>query len=173
MTTMYPTEESVLHDCENDIGENFELDLDDLNMTSEDIDFDEIDDDLERFQEDEMVQQALQRGVDLRKYGQELAAQLKEVISQSTGLSYLSPSIDSHAQRRTFIHHLIHIICYICDLTVQAEAETVAQYIENSGDVVELNDQMEACDTVLARMQEMLLGTHTSTLLLYYYCCCY
>jgi hypothetical protein len=81
MTTKYPTEESVLQDD----GENFELDLDDLNLTSEDIDFDEIDDDLERFQEDEMVQQALQRGVDLRKYGQELAAQLKEVSGWVTG----------------------------------------------------------------------------------------
>ena len=81
MTTKYPTEESVLHDDEGglDEGEDFNLDLDDLNLTSEDIDFDEIDEDLERFQEDEMVQQALQRGVDLRKYGQELAAQLKEV----------------------------------------------------------------------------------------------
>mmetsp|Transcript_8188 Transcript_8188/g.15453 ORF Transcript_8188/g.15453 Transcript_8188/m.15453 type:complete len:728 (+) Transcript_8188:155-2338(+) len=116
MATLYPTEESVLHDEEGG-AESFELDLDDLNLTSEDIDFDEIDDDLERFQEDEMVQQALQRGVDLRKYGQELAAQLKE-----------------------------------------AETETVAQYIENSADVGELKDQMEACDTVLARMQEMLLG---------------
>ena len=77
MTTKYPTEESVLHDDEE--GESFELDLDDLNLTSEDIDFDEIDDDLDRFQEDEMVQQALHRGVDLRKYGLELAAQLKEV----------------------------------------------------------------------------------------------
>jgi hypothetical protein len=47
----------------------------------EDVDFDEIDDDLERFQEDEMVKQALHRGVDLRKYGQELGRQLKEVIS--------------------------------------------------------------------------------------------
>ena len=48
---------------------------------AEDVDFDEIDDDLERFQEDEMVKQALHRGVDLRKYGQELGRQLKEVRS--------------------------------------------------------------------------------------------
>lgn len=58
-----------------------DLDLDTLNLTSEEIDFDEIDDDLERFQEDEMVKAALQRGVDLRKYGQELETQLKEVTS--------------------------------------------------------------------------------------------
>ena len=34
----------------------------------------------------------------------------------------------------------------------------MAQYIENSSDVAELKDQMETCDAVLARMQEMLLG---------------
>ena len=76
MKTEYPTEESVLQHEEQD---SLELNLEELNLTSEEIDFGEIDDDLERFQEDEMVQQALQRGVDLRKYGQELAAQLKEV----------------------------------------------------------------------------------------------
>ena len=52
--------------------------VDDLDM---DIDFDEIEQDLERFQEDETVQQALQRGVDLKKYGRELEKDLKEVIS--------------------------------------------------------------------------------------------
>jgi hypothetical protein len=43
------------------------------------IDFDEIDEDLARFQEDEVVKSALHRGVDLRKYGHELSKQLKEV----------------------------------------------------------------------------------------------
>ena len=44
-----------------------------------DIDFEEIEADLERFQEDETVQQALHRGVDLKKYGRELEKDLKEV----------------------------------------------------------------------------------------------
>ena len=50
--------------------------IDELDM---DIDFDEIEQDLERFQEDETVQQALHRGVDLKKYGRELEKDLKEV----------------------------------------------------------------------------------------------
>ncbi len=50
----------------------------------EEIDFDEIDDDLERFQEDEMVKSALHRGVDLKKYGQELGKQLKTVSPASS-----------------------------------------------------------------------------------------
>lgn len=45
-----------------------------------DIDFDEIVEDLERFQEDETVQQALHRGVDLKKYGMDLEKDLKEVM---------------------------------------------------------------------------------------------
>ena len=57
--------------------------LEGLDITNEEINFDEIDEDLERFQEDEMVQQALQRGVDLRKYGRELEKELKEAESAS------------------------------------------------------------------------------------------
>ena len=55
----------------------------------EEIDFDEIDDDLERFQEDEMVKSALHRGVDLKKYGQELGRQLKTVRRKPTYLLLL------------------------------------------------------------------------------------
>ena len=73
----------------NDEEVQLDLDLDTLNLTSEDIDFDEIDDDLERFQEDEMVKAALQRGVDLRKYGQELEGQLKEVSLLLSSLTYV------------------------------------------------------------------------------------
>ncbi|CAE7520701.1 VPS52, partial [Symbiodinium microadriaticum] len=115
--TAFPTEERILSVYGDIEQEDFSIDLGTLNITSEEIDFDEIDDDLERFQEDETVQQALQRGVDLRKYAEELSAQLKE-----------------------------------------AEAETVCQYMENKGDVTTLHEQMEDCDAVLARMQEMLLG---------------
>jgi hypothetical protein len=84
MATLYPTEEKFIgsndDDCEetNDSGD-MDMDFSDLNITSEDIDFGEIDDDLERFQEDDMVKQALQRGIDLKKYSEELATQLKAV----------------------------------------------------------------------------------------------
>ena len=50
-----------------------------LNVTSEAIDFEGIDEDLASFQEDEMVKQALQRGVDLRKYADELEKELRDV----------------------------------------------------------------------------------------------
>lgn len=54
---------------------------DDADLAS--IDFAEIGEDLERFQEDETVQQALHRGVDLKKYGQDLERELKEVLEFS------------------------------------------------------------------------------------------
>ena len=48
------------------------------------INFVEIDDDLALFQEDDMVQQALQRGVDLKKYGNELENELRKVLNDLT-----------------------------------------------------------------------------------------
>lgn len=45
----------------------------------DDINFEEIDEDLASFQEDEIVQSALHRGVDLRKYGKELERDLRQV----------------------------------------------------------------------------------------------
>ncbi|RYH06112.1 hypothetical protein EON65_43280 [archaeon] len=44
------------------------------------INFEGIDEDLAAFQEDEMVQQALMRGVDLKKYAAELQADLRKVL---------------------------------------------------------------------------------------------
>eukprot|EP01041_Mallomonas_annulata_P001396 gene1396-2688_t len=120
----YPTEERGFdnnsHNYDNNtngISDVNDIDIENLNITSESIDFDEIDEDLERFQEDEMVKQALHRGVDLRKYGHELEKQLKE-----------------------------------------AENDSILQYMENSQQVTELHKQMQDCDAVLARMQEMLQG---------------
>jgi hypothetical protein len=48
-------------------------------FTAESINFAEIDEDLALFQEDDMVQQALHRGVDLKKYGNELERDLRKV----------------------------------------------------------------------------------------------
>lgn len=45
------------------------------------IDFAEIEEDIDLFKEDATVLQALKRGVDLSKYGRELDSDLKEVRS--------------------------------------------------------------------------------------------
>lgn len=90
---------------------------DDTLQAIEEINFDEIDDDLASFQEDEMVKAALHRGVDLRKYGRELEKDLKI-----------------------------------------GEDELVVRHVENNPKVIELHKQMQECDSVLAKMQEMLEG---------------
>jgi hypothetical protein len=83
----------------------------------EDINFEGIDDDLAAFQEDEMVQQALQRGVDLKKYGGDLGNDLKK------------------AELASVDHYIQHYDLYR------------GQYQE-----------LQECDRVLARMEEMLHG---------------
>lgn len=40
----------------------------------------------------------------------------------------------------------------------QVEVESVAGYVAQSEEVVDLHIQMQSCDSILKRMQEMLLG---------------
>ena len=94
-----------------------ELEHDNLTENENDFNFDEIDDDLDNLENDELVQQALHRGVDLKKYARELEKDLRA-----------------------------------------AENESILQYVENNQQVVDLHKQMQDCDAVLARMQDMLLG---------------
>lgn len=58
----------------------------------DDINFEEIDEDLASFQEDEIVQSALHRGVDLRKYGKELERDLRQVGKGRVGVLIISSS---------------------------------------------------------------------------------
>lgn len=83
----------------------------------DDIDFDELDDYLELFQQDGVIKEALSKGVDLREYAQQIEEELRA-----------------------------------------AEAASVSQYVMKSADIVELHDEVQDCDNLLAKMQEMLLG---------------
>eukprot|EP00644_Phytophthora_capsici_P013698 jgi/Phyca11/117494/e_gw1.33.423.1 len=83
----------------------------------DDIDFDELDDYLELFQQDGVIKEALSKGVDLREYVQQIDQELRA-----------------------------------------AEAASVEQYVMKSSDIVELHDEVQDCDNLLAKMQEMLLG---------------
>lgn len=47
----------------------------------EEIDFNGIDEDLEQFQQDDIVRQALLQGVDLRGYARDIDLELREVRS--------------------------------------------------------------------------------------------
>lgn len=59
----------------------------------EEINFEGIDEDLAAFQEDEMVHQALHRGVDLRKYGAELELELRKVRGDAFDRIFSSSSV--------------------------------------------------------------------------------
>ncbi|KDO26347.1 hypothetical protein SPRG_08421 [Saprolegnia parasitica CBS 223.65] len=83
----------------------------------EDIDFDELDDHLEQFQQDDFIKEALAKGVDLRQYAMQIDRELRDV-----------------------------------------EMESITQYVAKSADIVDLYNQVQSCDDILARMQEMLLG---------------
>uniref|UniRef100_K3WUL5 Vacuolar protein sorting-associated protein 52 A n=1 Tax=Globisporangium ultimum (strain ATCC 200006 / CBS 805.95 / DAOM BR144) TaxID=431595 RepID=K3WUL5_GLOUD len=83
----------------------------------EEIDFDELDDYLELFQQDGIIKEALSKGVDLRQYANQIDQDLRA-----------------------------------------AEIDSVSQYVMKSEDIVELHDQVQECDNILAKMQEMLLG---------------
>eukprot|EP00124_Ichthyophonus_hoferi_P006018 Ihof_evm1s1124 gene=Ihof_evmTU1s1124 len=54
-----------------------DLDFENLDITTEDISFDEVDEHIQENLEDELVKQALEKGVDLRRYAQEVEEQLR------------------------------------------------------------------------------------------------
>ena len=115
------------------------------------IDFTSIHEDLEAFHEDTMVQEALQRGVDLHKYGQELDVQLKEAEADTVRHPH-TPLLLPYV----FLYALTsHCPSFLSPLYPRIQ---VRQYVSNSEEVGELHKQMQDCDSVLARMQEMLLG---------------
>eukprot|EP00953_Heterococcus_sp_UTEX-ZZ885_P007490 4533-Heterococcus_DN1.PRE.2 len=105
-----PVESSLNLDVE------LRLPLEDLDGTDE-IDFNGIDEDLKRFQKDDIVRQALSQGVDLRGYSRDIETELREV-----------------------------------------EMDSVREYVSQSDKVLELHNEIQGCDAILARMQEMLLG---------------
>lgn len=76
-----PRPEAQLEDIMSDVmkkDEAFGIDI-------EDIDLAEITQDLERFEKDEFVQEALSEGVDLREYSRQIEADLKVLESASIG----------------------------------------------------------------------------------------
>ena len=52
------------------------LDFDDLDITNEEIDFNELDELIDKFQQDERVKEALLQGVDMRDYGRQVLCEM-------------------------------------------------------------------------------------------------
>eukprot|EP00455_Lapot_gusevi_P024778 TRINITY_DN2586_c0_g1_i3.p1 TRINITY_DN2586_c0_g1~~TRINITY_DN2586_c0_g1_i3.p1 ORF type:complete len:835 (-),score=226.32 TRINITY_DN2586_c0_g1_i3:20-2524(-) len=83
---------------------NFKVDLgflEDLDLTTENIDFDEFGDELEKFQQDQVLRVVLSKGVDLRQYARQIEHELqtaeddsiKDYIEAADSLAILHKSI--------------------------------------------------------------------------------
>lgn len=75
-------------------------------MEGDDIDFSGIDEDLEQFQQDDIVRQALLQGVDLRGYARDIDLELREVrviLSESIHCACDEPTIEPYLQQSTII----------------------------------------------------------------------
>ncbi|XP_065830309.1 vacuolar protein sorting-associated protein 52 homolog [Oscarella lobularis] len=92
-----------------------ELNLGELDLTSQDYILDEVPEHIEENLEDELVQEALRKGVDLRQYSRQIEADLLGVENQS-----------------------------------------IEDYIKESRHIAKLHRQIQSCDTILERMEQML-----------------
>uniref|UniRef100_A0A7S4PBY8 Vacuolar protein sorting-associated protein 52 homolog n=1 Tax=Paramoeba aestuarina TaxID=180227 RepID=A0A7S4PBY8_9EUKA len=70
------------HDFFSDMGlediEEPELNFENLDLTNEEIDFDELDELIDKFQQDERVKEALLLGLDMRDYGKQVEVNLRD-----------------------------------------------------------------------------------------------
>src|SRR3989338_6282151 len=99
---------------DDDLGD-IELNFDDLDITTEDPDFGELAELIEKFQEDPRMKEVLLQGVDMRTY----SLQVEQDLSQ-------------------------------------LEREGINDLIDASENIVELHEQMEECDSILATMEQLL-----------------
>jgi hypothetical protein len=154
-----------------------------------------------RFQQDEIVRQALSRGVELKGYSAQIESELKEVRGPGGGTTVIIAiiiiiiiiiiiniivvvfvvvvvfaNIRIHTLRVVLVIVVPGVMCPSVSsssmiiitwlqlphpslsLIQQVEMESVKEYVQQSSNVVSLHSQIQACDMILARMQEMLLG---------------
>ena len=137
-----------------------EFSLGTLDITTEDeIDFNEIDQDLKRFQQDEMVQKSLSRGVDLRQYARETERELRE-LTQDSIQDYMD-QIDDVA--------LLNDDIDICDKTLERMQQMLQTFQSRLGgisddikhlqdDSLSMNIKLKNRRAVEARLQTFLEG---------------
>ncbi|KAG2196301.1 hypothetical protein INT46_008385 [Mucor plumbeus] len=101
--------------CTNNLSDSEEDSLDDDDFDFNQITFDEVDDQILAFQEDEIVSQALENEMDLREYAKQIAHE---------------------------------------KISVQRDLEN--NYLEHVQSFVDLHLEIQTCDEVLGRMEELL-----------------
>eukprot|EP01104_Vermistella_antarctica_P010462 TRINITY_DN279_c1_g4_i1.p1 TRINITY_DN279_c1_g4~~TRINITY_DN279_c1_g4_i1.p1 ORF type:complete len:919 (-),score=301.86 TRINITY_DN279_c1_g4_i1:59-2785(-) len=70
-----------------------ELEFDGLDMTSEEVDFGELEDLMENFQDDVRVKEALEKGIDMRAYSKQVESELR-VIERESIQDYIQESMN-------------------------------------------------------------------------------
>eukprot|EP00466_Bigelowiella_natans_P000029 jgi/Bigna1/65988/fgenesh1_pg.1_\ len=95
----------------------------DINMAE--IDFSEVDDDLKKFQEDEIVKDALQRGVDLGNYARQIESQLRGTEKDSVG-DYMKNSTDVAD---------LHLSIKSCDSVLERMEHMLTKFQDDLGKV--------------------------------------
>ena len=139
-------------------GDEFSLGSLDI-TSSEEINFDEIDADLKRFQEDDMVQKSLSRGVDLRQYARETERELRELTNDS--IQDYMDQIDEVAVLNDEID--------ICDKTLERMQQMLQTFQSRLGgisddikhlqdDSLSMNIKLKNRRAVEARLQTFLEG---------------
>eukprot|EP00040_Diaphanoeca_grandis_P031827 m.191310 g.191310 ORF g.191310 m.191310 type:complete len:698 (+) comp32425_c0_seq1:236-2329(+) len=96
-------------------GDGISIDLGDLDLTGQDVSFEDADGHIQANLEDEHVKEALEKGLDLRKFSQQIEEELLDV-----------------------------------------ERESVNDYLKESKNMAELHVQIQNCDIILERMEQML-----------------
>eukprot|EP00946_MAST-07B_sp_MAST-7B-sp1_P002529 g2529.t1 len=131
-----------------------------LDLTTEgDIDFNEIDADLKRFQEDAMVQASLSRGVDLRQYARETERDLRALAKDS---------ITDYMERVEDVARLNEEID-VCDKTLERMQQMLQTFQSRLGgisddikhlqdDSLSMNVKLRNRRAVEARLQTFLEG---------------
>lgn len=131
-----------------------------LDLTTEgDINFDEIDADLKRFQEDEMVQASLSRGVDLRQYARQTEQDLR-VLAKDSIVDYMDRVEDVA---------LLNQEIDVCDKTLERMQQMLQTFQSRLGEIsddikhlqddsLNMNVKLRNRRAVEARLQTFLEG---------------
>jgi vacuolar protein sorting-associated protein 52 len=159
IATAASSDDELFNDSTNS-GKEDDFNLGHLDITtSEDINFDEIDQDLKRFQEDVMVQKSLSRGVDLRQYARETEKELHALTQDS--ISDYVEQIDEVA--------LLNDDIDICDKTLERMQQMLQTFQSRLGgisddikhlqdDSLSMNIKLKNRRAVEGRLQTFLEG---------------
>eukprot|EP00053_Salpingoeca_punica_P012338 m.110516 g.110516 ORF g.110516 m.110516 type:complete len:701 (-) comp15917_c0_seq1:1262-3364(-) len=149
-----PTEETSQQDFDID------LNLGNLDLTSQDFDFDEVGGHIQENLEDETVKEALQKGLDLRVYARQIEEDLMKVEQESLD-DYIAEAVNMAA---------LHSAIQECDFTLQQMENLLGTFQADLGNISEeiqnLQDQSLSMNQKLKnrKVVQERVGAHVQAL---------